>query len=137
MTFLLDWTCKLAALCESTHYRRFCQFPELSCASVVFLFFQLFTRVLYYLHVILLIRKHWNVIKIVPRQKFFSTMFSSNSFQVNINMTTLAAVFFAQLVRAMWSNGRMPWGNRLTSNYFLSGIACDVGLTILLQGIMK
>ena len=36
MTFLLDWTCKLAALCESAHYRRFCQFPELSCASVVF-----------------------------------------------------------------------------------------------------
>ena len=66
-----------------------------------------------------------------------SAMFSSNSFQLTINLTTVAAVFFAQLVRALWYNERMPWGHRMSTNYLLSGVACDTGLTLLLQGIMR
>ena len=64
------------------------------------------------------------------------TMFSNSSFTVTVNFATLAAVFMAQLVRAIWFNERMPWRGSANS-FFFTGVACDAGLTVLLQSIVR
>ena len=63
-------------------------------------------------------------------------MFSSNSVTISINFATIAAVFVAQLVRAIWVNERNSWRGA-ANNYFVTGVACDIGLTILLQATMR
>lgn len=52
--------------------------------------------------------------------------------QVSVSM--VAAVFIAEIVSAVWYSG--PWG-RYGTRYFLSGIACDIGLVFLLQTIIS
>lgn len=56
---------------------------------------------------------------------------------IKLNVAMLIAIVAVEAISMIWYAHGSPWGRRVGDRYFITAIACDIGLVIILKFIME